>query len=374
MQHTGKTRTLVATLALTLTLALSACSGYRVYSVQSRPSQKLSGGMVYALPRTLVRVAVTFERTDLSSAPYAPYADMLGLPTPDSLYHIASIEVGTTLTADPQHYYYVVPGRTPLSIDSRSLLLAIGEPSPEAASQQPETESFAVPSTPSPQPEYNLYDRTDTFYLRSDRPGSPSLVASKKDVRSLQMRAEAAAEQLQELQEKKQELLFGEYEGNYSGDAIRFIYSQLNAQEEQLTSLFSGTTRRETVVFLIDPQDEKTLIDSQSVLLFRFSPEEGLVEEGGEEVWCEVRCTNTMRNAARFVKHRTKTVTHDNRLNRSTFKYRIPETATVRIHSASFNFAREVKVSQFGTIANLPAGRCKAHFDPRTGALISYRR
>ena len=348
-----------------------------MYSVQSRPSQKLAGGMVYSLPHTLVRVAITEEHTDLTFAPYAAYAEMVGLPSPDSLYRITSIEIGTTLVADPQRYYFVTPGRMPITIDNRGLLRSIGMMNDEC-SMKNETESFNSSLTThhsSLTPEYNLYDRADTFYLRNDKPGQPSLVTSKKDVRSLRMQAEAAAERIREIQEKKQELLFGEYEGNYNGDAIQFIYNQLCEQERLLTAQFTGQSVSHTEVYLVDPQDVKSLIDSQSHILAWFLPDRGLCEGEGDLIRCEIRCDNSLRRASRFIKHRTKTVTRDNWLNRRTFKYRIPETASVRIYIGDWEqVEKQVKISQFGTIANLPSGRCKARFDAQTGDLIFFRK
>lgn len=365
-------------MAIVMAMVLVSCSSYRVYSVSSRPSQKVGGGMVYSLPYTLVRVAVTVEHTDLSTAPYAAYAEMVGLPAPDSLYHIASVEVGTTLVADPQRYYFVTPGRMPVCIDNRGLLRSVGETwNAEDVTFSEENIERRVESTemPSGQAEYNLYDRADTFYLRTDNPGRPSLIASKKDVRSLRMQAEAAAERIREIQEKKQELLFGEYEGNYGGDAIRFIYNQLCEQERLLLAQFTGQRESHTEVYLLNPKDEKSLIDSQMFHLSHFMPDRGLCNGEGTLITCEVRCENSLRRASRFIKHRTKTVASDNWTNRRTFKYRIPETASVRVYIGEEDYVEKlVKISQFGTVANLPAGRCHARFDPHTGDLIFFRK
>ena len=38
-------------------------------------------------------------------------------------------------------------------------------------------------------PTYNLYDRTDTFYVKGDRPGHPTGTSTKKAPRSLRQRA-----------------------------------------------------------------------------------------------------------------------------------------------------------------------------------------
>lgn len=341
--------------------------------------------MIYSLPHTQVRVAVTFEKTDFSNAPYADYAnDMLGLThvSKDSIYSIKHLEVSSINQADPQHYYFVKPGRFPIHIDNRGLLISLGKDRIEDMPQE-ENEQYVIGSTTAAsRAEYNLYDRSDTFYTRQDKPGHPSLVSSKKDVRTTHQQAMAVAEQIQEIQEKKQELLFGEYEGNYNGDAIQFIFNRLSQKEEELISLFSGSRQEETVVFLIDPKDEKSLIDSQTVEIFRFSPTMGIVSDSSESIsiQCEIRCENQLRRASRFIRYRTKSVKRNNTLDHRTFKYRIPETATVRIFAVSdddeelFSFSTQVKVSQFGTIANMPMGRYEARFDSHTGDLIYFKK
>ena len=366
---------------LSVLLLLGSCSRYSVYSVQSRPNTKLSGGLLYALPYTQLQVAVTFEKTDYSKAPFSAYAeDLLGLPgESDSVYAIHSIEVQAQNIADPRRYYFVRPGGTKVNIDSRGLLRSVGlNPGGSKATNNAITPSSEPAQQTMAMASYNLYDRVDTFYTRGDKPGSPTLVSSKKDSRSARQRATAAAEEIQDIADKQQALLFGEYEANYDGDALRYIYNQLEQRRQQLLSQFTGVRTKETVIFTVNPKDEKTLIDNQTIELFRFTPQDGLVDSTVDAlvVSCNIRCENTLRNATRFIKHRTKTVKRGNLLDRQTFKYIIPETAHVTLYGEdsekrAFEFTKEVKIAQFGTIANLPAGRVKALFDPATGILIS---
>lgn|SRR5574344_810482 len=378
-------------LMLSVSILLASCSRYTVYSVHSKPASHVAGGLLYALPYTQVRVAVTFNKTDYKEAPYADYAhDLLGLSNvgSDSLYSIGSIEISTQNQADPNAYYFVSLHRTTLCVDSRGLLRSIGLPASQTYSQNRLSNADTVNMLPSletlsTQATYNLYDRSDTFYTRNDKVGAPSYVTSKKDVRSLKQRAVSAAERIEDIREKKQQLLFGEYEGNYGTEAIQYIYNQLERQEQQLLQQFTGKTVSETVVFLVNPTDAKALIDSQTVELFRFSPERGLVDSTDTMalvVRCNVRCENNLRIASRFVRFRTKAVYQDNWQDRHTYKYRIPETATVTVYGEQldnknavvFNFQKQVKIAQFGSIANMPLGKYQALFDSNTGDLIFF--
>ena len=371
-------------------LLICSCSRYTVYSVQSKPNNKLAGGLLYALPYTQLRVAVTFDKADYSAAPFAPYAhDLLGISGigTDSIYSIRSIEVQATNHADPRHYYFVRPNRIAVNVDPRGLLRSVGmsaDASLPYDNGTTATSESAVQPSPSVVASYNLYDRADTFYTRNDRPGTPSFVSSKKDVRSVCQRAVAAAEEIKEIADKQQQLLFGEYEISYAGDALRYINGQLEDRRQQLLAQFIGTAATETVVFTVDIRDEKTLIDNQTVDIFHFSPSKGLVDSTDDDamtVSCNIRCDNMLRNAARFVRHRTQTVEKGGWRDLHTFKYRIPESASVTVygHNRSsdavlFEFQKTIKVAQFGTVANLPCGKIHAAFDPATGDLIYFHK
>lgn len=358
---------------------LASCSQYTVYSVSERPSHAVSGGVIYALPHTLVRVAVTIDKQDLSSAPYSQFAqEMLSLPTasPDSIYSIRHIEVCTINEADPDAYFFVNPKRTAIAVDGRGLLVSVGgrQPGKGILPQQSSNTELLI-EEPVSSPEYNLYERADTFYTRYDSPGRPSLVTSAKDVRTLRQQASAAAENIEEIRERKQALLFGEYEGNLSAEAIAFLYKKLDAMEREKVCQFTGDSQTETIYFYVDPKDEKTAVEDQTMPLFRFDPVKGLLDADSDEgllVACNIRCENHLRKASRFIRFRTKSVGSGNILDRHSFKYRIPEVATVTIYSHDFHFEKQVKVAQFGTVANLPKGKCIAIFDPKTGDLLYY--
>ncbi len=371
-------------------LLVCSCSRYTVYSVQSKPNNKLAGGLLYALPYTQLRVAVTFDKADYACAPFAPYAhDLLGIAGvgSDSVYSIRSIEVQAVNQPDPRHYYFVRPNRIAVNVDPRGLLRSVGMPADVSMPYDNGTiaaSETAAPPSPSSVASYNLYDRADTFYTRNDRPGTPSFVSAKKDVRSVRQRAVAAAEEIKEISDKQQQLLFGEYEISYDGDALRYINGQLEDRRQQLLAQFTGSVATETVVFTVDIRDEKTLIDNQTVEIFQFSPILGLVDSTVDDammVSCNIRCDNMLRNAARFVRHRTQTVEKGGWRDLHTFKYRIPETASVTVYGHSrgselplFEFQKTIKVAQFGTVANLPGGKICAAFDPATGDLVYFNK
>jgi hypothetical protein len=116
-------------------------------------------------------------------------------------------------------------------------------------------------------------------------------------------------------------------------------------------------------------------VDDQIVELFRFSPQEGIVDSTNEDampIYCNLTVENNLRAVSRYAKGKSgkgylKKVSP--KTNTSTFKYRIPEVVRVSFVTPSFTKQKTVKVSQFGTILELPARNVEAVFDSHTGEL-----
>ena len=373
--------------------ALVSCSQYKVYSVKDNPSLKLGGGVLYALPQTQLCIAVTVERRDLSNAPYSAYAiDYLGIDPDnvDTSFRIVDIDVSGHNIADPDHFYYVKVRRGSVSVDDNHLLLAIGMDALADKRQQAgdDSRSSRFTSNDVP-PEYNLYDRADTLYTRFDRPGHPSLVTTRKDVRNTKQRAAAAAERLEEVQTKKQELLNGEYEGSYGSESVQYLYSQLERQEREIVASFCGTVRRETVKFYIDPVMKRKEDFVDTVVWFSsrfgFSHDTSNLVDGAFPIVCVVHSDNMMRPANRFVRYHTSGVTSNSAAghtgkaaskfrSRKSFRYRIPEMANVKVYTPAISASRMVPLSQLGLIVELPRFSINAVFDPQTHDLMKLER
>ncbi|MBO4587999.1 MAG: DUF4831 family protein [Bacteroidales bacterium] len=369
---------------LPVILLLASCASYTVYPVKSRPTIHPKGGMLYALPKTKVCVSVTFNKRNYEAAPYAEFAaEMLGLDKTDvtSPYSIESVSIDGVNEADPNLYYFIYPRRLSVNIDSRHLLRSVGVNHDDYEEFESYTERRGR-ATSDEEPdvaEYNMYDRADTFYVRGDKVGKPSLVTTKKDSRSLRQRATAAAQRLEDIQTKRQQLLYGDYEGDYSPETLKYLADRLAEQENTILEQFVGRTTSETVRFYVDPKTDRASLDSQTVVLFAFSPKLGLrtgdaIQKGMDTVYCNLHSENTLRNATRFVKQSTKgSRKNDNAGSRRTFKYRQAETVHVSVYWKDYLFETDVRIAQFGPIVDLPKHKFEAIFDRHTGDLIYYK-
>ena len=166
-------------------------------------------GVFYSLPRTQICVDVTYQYYDLKDAVFSEYAsEMLALDNfdVDKPYRIQNVSSSYTVVADPDNYYLVTPSGISVQVDNRHLLCAVGMTPKEVSEQlgpamqvNQLTDGDAKlvlhnATADKMLPTYNLYDRTDTFYVRGDRPGQPTGLSTKKAPRSLRQRAQRAAE------------------------------------------------------------------------------------------------------------------------------------------------------------------------------------
>ena len=207
------------------------------------------------------------------------------------------------------------------------------------------------------------------------------MVSSRKDVRTAKQRAQAAAERLEEIQSKQQELINGEYEGSYGSEAVRYIFSQLQRQEEQIVASFCGDVKRETIRFYVEPQMRKRGDFCDTIIWF--SPVEGFIGDpqfltkDAFPIVCNVHSEENLKSVNRFIRYHTSGVTQNGygghtgtaankSRNRKGFRYRIPGAATVEVTTPDFSVRHQVSLSQLGPIVLLPCRRIKAVFDANT--------
>ncbi|MBP5541677.1 MAG: DUF4831 family protein [Bacteroidales bacterium] len=371
----------LSVLALASLLLFSGC--YSVTHVNSGTTSS-TGGMFYALPLTRICVDVTYRYYDLTGAVYADYAaEMLALDNFDveKPYRIQNIEASYEVSADPDHYYLVNPRGIAVQIDNRHLLRSVGLTPQETAVEIGPAQSASQVDTMSAKlvlhnatadqllPRYNLYDRTDTFYVRGDQPGHPSMTSTRRAPRSLRQRAQAAAEEIAELEDRRADIVVSD---RYTLEGKAQMLKQIEEKEAILMAQFVGKPIVETVHFYLTPAEAARNVDTlQRTVLFYFSRSEGICDSddvGAMPVVCTLRPDQSLQKVRRFCRKRDR----ETRLN-SSFKYRLPSQAVLTLGCELFDFRTTLPVAQFGPVIDLPRRHFKALFDPSTGALIYYQ-
>ncbi len=363
-------------------LLLSGC--YTVTPV-GKSSRNYHGGLYYALPMTQICVDVTYQYYDLSEAVFSDYAsEMLALDNFDveKPYRIKDVTTSYTVTADPDNYYFVSPDGIAIQVDNSHLLRAVGMTPQESTAQLGTTETadqvvaadaklvLHNATADKMLPTYNLYDRTDTFYVKGDRPGHPSGTATKKAPRSLRQRAQAAAEEIAELEDQRAEITVSD---RYTVEGKAQMLKQIEEKEAVLMEQFIGKPVVETVHFFLQPRPTTKANDTlQENVLFYFSRAEGICDEDDYDalpVTCTLRPDPSLQKVRKFsreLKSNFFTRGHRN------FKYRMPSQAQMNLQCELFDYQVTLPVAQYGPVIDLPHKRFKALFDPTSGAIIYY--
>ncbi len=341
-------------------------------------------GVFYALPRTQICVDVTYMYYDLSEAVYSEYAsEMLALDNfdVDKPYRIQDVQTSYTVEADPDHYYLVEPSGIAVQVDNRHLLRSVGMRPSEAASESGSASEAGRPTEDDAKlvlhnatadkmlPTYNLYDRTDTFYVKGDKPGQPTGMSTKKAPRSMRQRAQAAAEEIAELEDTRADIALSD---RYTPEGKRDLLKQLEEKEAVLMAQFIGKPVVEKVHFFINPKPIASAKDTvQQFVLFYFSRSEGICESDDYEalpVVCTLRPDKTMQHV-RSLGEKKRWLGF---LSKGNFKYRLPSLAQMNLSCELFDYQVTLPVAQFGPVVNLPHKRFKALFDATSGAIVYY--
>lgn len=362
-------------------LLLAGC--YHVAPIASNSPHASTGGLYYALPMTQICVDVTYQYYDLTDAVFSDFAsEMLALDNFDveKPYRIKDIATSYSVTADPNNYYYVTPTGISVQVDNRHLLRSVGmTPQQASAEAGPAMQADQVVQADAKLvlhnatadkmlPTYNLYDRTDTFYVKGDRPGHPSGTSTKKAPRSLRQRAQAAASEIAEIEDTRADVTVSD---RYTAEGKAQILRQLEEKEAVLMAQFIGKPVVETVHFFLEPKPTTSASDTlQQSILFYFSRAEGICEADDYDA-LPIVCTLRPDKSMRYVRQHSRN--GKKRLFRSNdFQYRLPSQAQMTLSCELFDYQVTLPVAQFGPIISLPHKHFKALFDPNTGAIIYY--
>jgi len=251
---------LIALLTVTTTAATPAFAQTSIGTYRPGITEE---GAIYYLPKTAVRIVVRSEKSTYKPGDLSKYAERyLRLKNvsqvPAVSHRIISIRQEAIAVADTAKRYAVkfdyrtVAANVALSNDG--VLLAIN-----ATPLQPKTEEQFRPAP-----------RQETVNPRNFM--SEDILAAG----SLAKQAELTAQEIYDIRESRNLLVRGQADNMpKDGAQMQLMLDQLNMQDQSLTSLFAGTTVRDTVeqAFTIVPDK-----DIERSVIFRFSQKLGLLD------------------------------------------------------------------------------------------------
>lgn len=281
--------TLITALALTCSVAatLSAQNINRLEKGQPAPD----GVVVYSLPLTTVRLDVEAVCETYTPGPYCQWAKKyLGIDVPQEVstsYTLSRIRMTPYLEADRSCSYVVnldgmLGEASPASFfefSSQGLLLLSDE-------NKGNVNSWRFPSmapgsgTLASEATANLTSTETTLYrsVRTEGGGYDRVAVRQSQVveKSTEKKAQEAASMILSLRENRLNIITGNTDATFSGDALRAAVEEIGRLEEEYMRLFTGTVSSSVQAMSFDvvpasgPEEELTMA-------FRISDSHGLL-------------------------------------------------------------------------------------------------
>ena len=315
-------------------------------------------GITYSLPKTSLIVEAEVTKVTCKAGPYYQYAEKY-LAVQDAI-------------AEDAVYYELGKVR----------LINRGVPDPD--------NTYIVefkPGTVAPYAyltEDGLLCSINTEYVPAEEKAEKKAVAAKQGAAqnsvlseellmagSTARQAEVAAKQIYRIRESRMDILTGEADNlPPDGEAMKLVIQQLEAQEQTLSHLFTGTTEKTTDIYEVSviPSDE---LDKE--VIFRFSKQLGIVDAddlGGAPVYMNLIATERAPQLEpKEAEKKEKSL--------KGIIYNVPGKAKVEITMGKRTLYKgEAQITQFGTQEGLAPvmfedkkAPVKISFYPETGAI-----
>jgi hypothetical protein len=336
---------------------------------KKKPANELTafaGGVLYALPRTGIRISVEVEQERYIHGPYFAFAQKyLGISdaskTDSENWSITNIKMETFGEPDPNAVYRAT-GNTAalLSLSEDGVLLGINS---EIKQEANKVITNVFPFKQSLQAELWTEASMHSFLSEKD-----STKRAGNNFKSFEEKAAEAANDILKFRKSKANTLASKSDKlPPDGEAYKIMTVELDKIIDDYLSLFIGKKFHKSYqqVFDVIP-DGKT---GKGLVVFRFSPTAGVLPESnvsGKPIMLEIEPNTDM-------KQKLETSGAGETATKGIY-YRIPVTAQVRLLNGSDILAQaKISLAQYGTINSLPDGLLNGEysieFHPATGAI-----
>lgn len=270
-------------------LILFSCAPYQNIEVSKTASN--AGGqqtLIYCLPQTRIDIDITVTKTITKAGPYAQFAEkflsITGVPKTDAeAFEISEVKIKPVNEPDPGQFYAISYKNYPSNLEKLFSLTQQGLMLDLSKSWSPVTKKVAPKKSGSDILfDYTIWDQTitediDTLYktILTDASFVKVPIYKKSlDIKDEQAKAEDMADLILKIRKRRLKLMMGEYDYHPEGEALKVIVKELNKQEAELMSNFTGKEIRETRHFTYSVVPES----SASKELLWFSDQNGVSE------------------------------------------------------------------------------------------------
>ena len=243
-------------------------------------AQDAMGTVSYALPQTTITFEVEAVRESFYAGPYAKFAQKyLGVNArqeDQKTCTLSAVKMTPTIEADQNYRYYITPDKGSMSFLALTSqgLIAVNDGSFGNGSQW-RFASQAGADFSDKGVSSNLTSEAATLTRGVD--GTRVAVQQNMVVqKSLEQRAKEAADMIFELRKKRVQIVTGDTDATYSGEAMGAALAEIAALEKEYMSMFIGYSDFQTQKMKCDVVPQKDM-KNQTYVAFRISDEDGIV-------------------------------------------------------------------------------------------------
>lgn len=255
-------------------------------TASAQKNQDPDGMLTYCLPMTSISLEVEAVQEQFYAGPYAKYAEkFLGIKArqnDETTYQLTQIKMTPYVEADQSKRYSLMV--TKGNIDANFLKLSSsGLVSFGNAAMTGETMwRFPVDSHgdfTGKGVSSNLTSEATTLFQNNRKENSYNKVSVQQNVivtKSVEKKASEAAEMILSLRKQRLQIVTGDTDATYSGEAMGAAIAELTRLEEEYMTLFIGYSeyQKQTMNFEVIPESGR---ESQRYVAFRLSDSAGLV-------------------------------------------------------------------------------------------------
>ena len=273
-------------IAIATILLISSIATYSSESGKQMAGKFNDYTVSYILPKTVIDIDIELKQTQKTAGPYANYSQKyLGVPAKVSensnKWEVVSISATVSSLPDKDIYYAIQlkSAESPyIYVNEEGILMAVNA-EPQFDEELKEENVVKVQKSP-------LEDNTYSLAFTEE------MLLSGSNIRM----AELAAKQIYRIRESRTDIITGESDQKFDGEALKLMLQQLDEQENRLSVMFTGTTttQKKSVRVRWIPQGE-----CEDVVVARISEIEGLVGAdnlSGEPIY--ISLSNVVRATA----------------------------------------------------------------------------
>lgn len=370
-------------------MLFSSCKQMQVTQINQNEKLSNKAGIVYYLPKTVIYLDISINRTDYLKGPFATYSSKYTgisnvITENKSEYRIEDIKITTCNIADTSKVFLITlpksNKKTPyfeFSEDGILLSMNFNEDTINKIKSQHKNNTFNEEEYLDPSEfkyfaSENIKIKTDTIFekiILDTITIEKQILEHSVIEKSAEDKAKDVADYLKLIAEHKLNLLSGYQEVNYSLQTMEFMYEELDQMEKDYLSLFTGKKVEGTIHFRFAISPNTNIPDSGN-FIFNFDQIDGLT-------YIQDTLNQTKNVYFKIISSQKTKILSDiqTKQNKKGLFYNVPENVRFILIKGNKEilFESSVSLSQFGKTLFMPTGINGVRFYSNSGVLRSIK-